>query len=111
MNNYDEKKKELIREFFINNPGRVIRSTELAECLDIHESHQTAAATRKLIKQVIIETQLPIGSCRSGYFLIGSVDELAGYLEELEQRCRAIRLRGDKVLRNFLGTLPLTNPV
>ncbi|MEL7834257.1 hypothetical protein [Fodinibius sp. Rm-B-1B1-1] len=61
------------------------------------DSGRTAEPTRNLIREAILDNNIPIGSNSNGYFLIDSEDELKSVLQSLKSRIEGLKERIDSL--------------
>ena len=111
--NDDNLKSKIIT--ILNNckgKDKAILSDHIARIFDIDDDPRTNYQTRKLIREIIDEGELPIGSCRNGYFLIVSQKELCDCIDSLESRAASIRLRKNNIQTAFWkGRRPVQEPM
>ena len=65
------------------------------------QSGNTQEPTRTLIKEAIVDHDIPIGSDNSGYWLIDSQAELDRVVDLLEGRIRGFQARVDGIKRGW----------
>lgn len=97
-----ERIAELLKQKCVGKENAKTTS-EIEKILAMHEDDPTNYQLRKLIKEIILDEELPIGSCSNGYYLIQDrfeldevLDDLRGRIEGIRQRKRAIQKAFDK---------------
>lgn len=79
-----------------------ISSSELAKRLGVNDS--TAwPKTRALIRDLVINEGVPIGSCNKGYYIITSEKEFNDVIRTLNSRIERTRERRDSLEKAFQG--------
>jgi len=66
---------------------------DLSRALGLTPGHATFPDLRDLIRTVLRDEHIPIGSCVDGYFLVDSEEECEAVCASYEQRAAAIRER------------------
>lgn len=87
----DEEVKDQIEEIIRNHQGAddTVTSREINEELGL-DNIGSFPSTRAVIRELVLEDKVPIAATTNGYFLIKTEDELASYIENLEQRMLSI---------------------
>jgi len=76
-----------VKEILLEHKGSddAISSREISNQLDKDEVG-SFPETRMLIRDIMLEDQIPIASSNSGYYVIETEEELRDYVDQLEQR-------------------------
>jgi hypothetical protein len=69
-----------------------VTAREISRGIGRYETHESAPAVRKVIRELIAEGA-PIGSDVNGYYMITEREEFEDVLESLQSRCDAIQSR------------------
>jgi hypothetical protein len=77
-----------------------IKSSTLAEMLEIGDEHRGTRATRAVILEVV-RRGLPVAASEEGYFTLENEMELNSYITDLNDRITGIQQRGNLVNRAF----------
>lgn len=86
---------------------RAMFSDQIAELIQIEdEDPRTNFKTRVIIRKIIDDLTLPIGSCGKGYFLIETEAELQEYVDTLNSRAWSILVRKANVIKAFRNFHP-----
>ena len=93
-----DKKLDQIKKIIIEHKGKAnaIPANKIAETIGIKED-ATMASTRALILEVLHTSDLPIGSCDHGYYLIQSQKEYDDVVKTLNARIHGIYERITKL--------------
>lgn len=91
MSHDEEQVKAQVKEIILDHRGRdnQISSREIDEQVDI-DSVGSFPNTRAVVRDLILEDQIPIVSGGNGYFVIETEDELQNYIDSLEGRMLSI---------------------
>lgn len=86
--------KERVEELILDHRGAEdpISSREINEEIDV-DSIGSFPGTREIIRELVLEDRIPIAATNQGYFVIETEDELAAYVENLEDRILGISER------------------
>lgn len=77
------------------------KAIHLEQLLNINSKFPTQEKTRDLIREAIIQHNIPIGSCTKGYFLIGNQKELLEVVDSLDNRILGIKNRRNSLVTGF----------
>ena len=82
-----DKARERVKEILLEHRGAddPISSREISEILDKREVG-SFPETRMLIRDIMLEDQIPVASSNSGYYVIETEEELKDYVDQLESR-------------------------
>ncbi|MDS0261893.1 hypothetical protein NDI56_21030 [Haloarcula sp. S1CR25-12] len=86
--------RELVKEMLLEHRGAdsPISSREISERLEENEVG-SFPKTRMMIREIMLEDQIPIASSNNGYYVIESEEELQDYIDQLENRILGISER------------------
>ncbi len=92
--------REVVRDILMDHRGsdNPITSREINEKIQ-QDSVGSFPETRQIIREVMIEEQIPIAAGSQGYYVIESEEELSEYIENLDNRVLSITARKQAVLR------------
>lgn len=62
---------------------------------------RTEESVREIVKILIFERGIPVGSCSNGYYLIQTPEELEEVVEDLSSRAAGCLSRARRLLINF----------
>ncbi len=98
----EEKRTDEIRKILLEHKGRdnAIPANKISKMLEIPED-DTVPTTRKIITKLIIEEGMPIGAFGNGYFYIETAQELAEYMDYLDQKILQTTNRKVTVYSNY----------
>ncbi|EMA01801.1 hypothetical protein C437_15316 [Haloarcula vallismortis ATCC 29715] len=82
------------------SPEEAITSAELSEKLQIGDG-EASPKTRELIKEVMIDRDLPIVASNSGYYVATTTAEMEEYFETLDSRIQGIKSRKQDLAAAF----------
>ena len=87
----DAAVKERAKDLLLDHQGadNPITSRELNEKLDL-DNVGSFPSTRALVREIVIEDQIPIAGTNQGYFVIETEAELSEYLDNLNSRIESI---------------------
>ena len=90
----DEDVKERVRDIILDHRGseNPISSREINDEIGV-DSIGSFPSTRAIIRELVLENQIPIASSNQGYYVIETEDELAEYIENLSTRIDSIAER------------------
>jgi len=74
-----------------------IHADGIETALNIEHEPRTSTPTRTFVRNKITQEQLPIGSNKTGYFLINSEEELNKVISDLQDRINAMGIRIDSL--------------
>ena len=79
--------REIVKELLLDHKGsdNPISSREISEELD-KEEVGSFPETRMMIREIMIEDEIPIASSNAGYYVIEAEEELQDYVDQLESR-------------------------
>lgn len=79
--------REIVKELLLDHKGadNTISSREISERLD-KEEVGSFPETRMMIREIMIEDEIPIASSNEGYYVIETEEELQDYVDQLESR-------------------------
>jgi hypothetical protein len=97
-----DQKLGQIEKILLEHKGKAnaIPSNKIAELIGINED-ATMSATRGLITDLLNKTDLPIGACEHGYYLIQTQAEYDDVVKKLNARAHGIFGRIAKLTVNF----------
>jgi ABC-type uncharacterized transport system ATPase subunit len=97
----DDAVKERAKEILLDHRGAddPITSRELSERLTDADEVGSFPETRFLVRNIVLEDQIPVASTQNGYFVIEHEQELEEYVDNLEQRILGISERKFAVQR------------
>jgi hypothetical protein len=100
----EEQRLNAIRKIILEHKGKTnaIRASRISKALEIPEN-DTFATTRSLITKLLLEEGMPIAASGKGYFYIENQQELADYMEYLQERIHQTTNRMVTVFSNFQG--------
>lgn len=100
----DEEIKDEVEAILRNHTGadNPISSREIDDELGL-DSVGSFPNTRAVIRELLLEDQIPIASSSNGYYIIETEDELAEYIESLESRMLSIADRKYGIRRAAIG--------
>jgi hypothetical protein len=89
-----ESARDRVKELLLEHRGAddPISSREISETLEKDEVG-SFPSTRMLIREIMLEDEIPIASGNQGYFVIETETELQSYLDQLENRILGISER------------------
>ena len=92
--------RERVKSILLDHRGKddAISSREISEQLN-REEVGSFPETRMLIREIMLEDQIPIASNNSGYYVVESEEELQDYVDQLEQRILGVSERKFAVQR------------
>ncbi|MGB9932890.1 hypothetical protein [Haloarcula amylolytica] len=92
--------RELVKELLLDHRGadNPISSREISEHLEAQEVG-SFPKTRMLVRDIMLEEQIPIASSNNGYYVIETEEELQDYIDQLESRILGISERKFEVRR------------
>jgi hypothetical protein len=95
-----ESAKEIVRELLLDHRGSddPITAREINEVID-EDRVGSFPGTRELIREIVIEDEIPVASTNQGYFVVDNEEELSEYVDNLTRRAMAILERRFAVLR------------
>jgi len=98
----EEQRLEEIEKILLSHKGKqkAIASNKIAKLIGIHED-DTVSTTRGLITKLIRRTELPIGACESGYYIMQTEEELNEVMQDLNGRIHGISDRIIQLTTNF----------
>lgn len=82
-----ESPREVVKELLLEHKGsdNPITSREISDELDRREVG-SFPQTRMLIRDIMMEDQIPVASSTNGYYVITAEEELQDYVDQLESR-------------------------
>lgn len=91
MSHDGEQVKEQVKEIILDHRGRdnPISSRDINEQLNL-DNVGSFPNTREVIRELILEEQIPIAAGGNGYYVIETEDELQHYIDSLEGRMLSI---------------------
>lgn len=86
--------RELVKELLLEHRGadNPISSREINERID-KDAVGSFPSTRMLVREIMVEDQIPIASSNNGYYVIETEGELQDYVDQLESRVLGITER------------------
>jgi len=89
-----EDARERVKQLLLEHRGAddPISSREISEALEKDEVG-SFPSTRMLIRDIMLEDEIPIASGNQGYFIIETEEELGDYIDQLENRILGISER------------------
>lgn len=101
--------KEQVKELLLDHRGadNPITSREISNKLKKSEVG-SFPETRELIREIVLEDEIPIASSSNGYYVIETEQELKDYIDQLEQRILGIserRFAVHKAANNWDGNI------
>ena len=92
--------KEQIKQILLDHKGadNPISSREINEQVQL-DNIGSFPVVREVIRELVLEDQIPIVATNQGYFLLQSEEELDTYVETLESRVMQITERKFAILR------------
>lgn len=96
--------KDQVKELLLDHEGsdNPITSREINEEINL-DNIGSFPSTRAVIRELVLEDQLPIAATSQGYFIIQDEDELSEYVDQLESRVMNITERKFAVQRAALN--------
>lgn len=96
--------KDQVKELLLDHEGsdNPITSREINEEINL-DNIGSFPSTRAVIRELVLEDQLPIAATSQGYFIIQDEDELSEYVDQLESRVMNITERKFAVKRAVLN--------
>lgn len=93
--------RERAKEILLDHVGSddPISSRELSGMLDDDDEVGSFPKTRFLVREIMMEDQIPIAASNNGYYVVETEQELDDYLNQLEQRILGISERKYAVQR------------
>lgn len=92
--------KEEVKDLLLEHRGAddPITSREINAHVNL-DSVGSFPSTRAVVREIVMEDEIPIAGSSNGYYVIETEDELEGYLENLENRITNIAERRYGVLK------------
>lgn len=92
--------KDRVRELLLDSrgPENAISSREINEVID-EDNVGSFPQTREIVRELLIEEQLPIASGGNGYYIVETEDQAADYADTLASRMTAIGTRRHNFLQ------------
>lgn len=96
--------KDQVKELLLDHEGadNPITSREINEEINL-DNIGSFPSTRAVIRELVLEDQLPIAATSQGYFIIQDENELSEYVNQLESRVMNITERKFAVQRAALN--------
>ncbi|APX00229.1 hypothetical protein CHINAEXTREME_20690 (plasmid) [Halobiforma lacisalsi AJ5] len=87
MTGLDPEKLETVKELLLEHRGRdnPISSREINEVIEV-DSVGSFPKTRKYVRQVLYEEEIPVASGSNGYYVIEDQDELEEEISSIDRR-------------------------
>jgi len=100
----NERLKEIIIAFLKRRRGKenAITVADMADKIGMYDDVVTNPRTRQLIREIIDDLSLPIGSCQQGYYLISNLAEYEEYSQNLFSRAISIQTRRKNLRKAFV---------
>lgn len=97
-----QKRLEEIKKIILEHKGKTnpIAANKISKLLKIPDN-DTVSTTRALITKLILDEGMPIGAYGDGYFYIETAQELAEYVDYLDQKILQTTNRKTKIINNF----------
>ncbi len=97
-----QQRLEEIKKILLEHHGKAnpISAGKISEMLNIPHD-DTVSTARALITKLILDEGMPIGAYGDGYFYIETVQELAEYVDYLDQKILQTTNRKTKIINNF----------
>lgn len=92
--------RELVKDILLDHRGEAnaISAREISERLNENEVG-SFPKTRMIVRDIMLEDQIPIASTNKGYYVVETEGELRDYVDQLEQRILGISERKFAVQR------------
>jgi hypothetical protein len=92
--------RERVKELLLDHRGKdnPISSREISEQLKKDEVG-SFPETRMMVRDIMLEDQIPIASCNRGYYVVETEEELKDYVDQLESRILGVSERKFAVQR------------
>jgi ABC-type uncharacterized transport system ATPase subunit len=92
--------RETVKDLLMDHRGsdNPITSREINDRID-EDSIGSFPETRQIIREIIVEDQVPIAAGSQGYYVIETEEELREYVNNLDERTLSIVERKQAVLR------------
>lgn len=96
--------RERVKDLLLEHQGKddAITSREINDEVDL-DSIGSFPSTRAVVRDIIMEDQIPIAGGSQGYYVIQDEDELRDYIDQLESRVMQITERKFAVQRAVLN--------
>lgn len=91
----DKQAYELLRGR--TSPEEAITSGEISERLKINDT-EANPKTRKLVRELIEDHDLPVISCHAGYYVASTTAEIEEHLSQLDSRIAGIQERKRRIV-------------
>lgn len=100
----EDEAKDRVKELLLEHEGSddPITSREINEEINL-DNLGSFPSTRAVIRELVLEDQLPIAATSQGYFIIQDENELSEYVDQLESRVMNITERKFAVQRAALN--------
>jgi hypothetical protein len=97
----DELRLDLLRLLQVGE-ANAITASSLSESLGLDDGITSETVRLELIKPMIEENGIPIGSCSKGYFILETKEELSASVDDLNRRIRGMENRKRGLRRGWL---------
>jgi hypothetical protein len=99
----EEQRMDEIKKILLQHKGKTnaIAANKISKMLNIPED-DTVPTTRKIITKLIIDEGMPIGAFGNGYFYIETPEELADYMQFLQDKIEQTTTRKVIVYNNYV---------
>ncbi len=99
--------KEQIIKILKKHKGsdNAITVAKIADKISMIDTGLTNPRTRQMIKEIIYESELPIGSCSKGYYIIKTKEEFAANVGSLQGRIEGIQDRINNLVTAWINHL------
>jgi hypothetical protein len=96
--------KQRILDVLVVHYGKnqAITVSKIVEMIGEEQTGLTNPVARIAIKEIILDEDLPIGSCSNGYYIIQTKEELNEYISNLHSRICGIKQRIKAVRKAFI---------
>jgi ABC-type uncharacterized transport system ATPase subunit len=90
----DKTPKERVKDLLLNHRGKdnQISSREINDEINV-DNVGSFPSTRAIVRNLILEDQIPIVSTNNGYFVAETEEEIAEYVAQLDSRITSIAER------------------
>lgn len=90
----DPSPKEQVKNILLDHRGKdnQISSRDLNDQIGV-DSVGSFPSTRAIIRELVLEDQIPVASGNNGYYIIETEEELAEYVAQLDSRISSIAER------------------
>jgi hypothetical protein len=90
----DNDVKGIVKDIILNHRGsdNPISSREINEEIGV-DNIGSFPSTRAIVRELVLEDQIPIASSNQGYYVVETEDEIAEYIDNLSARIDSIAER------------------